>query len=177
MLFGVFFCWIPACRSNLELLRLCTQIESSSRHDVIKKKTIKFNFMNFVVIRYVKVAISSIPVILLFFILPQLSHGPYYSSITNHLADNCRRNGYKIFTLTTNLGDSFLDMCTVGNWYLSADFQVYLVSYFVIYYLAAKPRLGFALALIQCVFFSVVSILYTKYYDISAYFNALDLQM
>lgn len=156
---------------NLKSLLLHT------RHDVIKKKTIKFNFFNFVVVRYARIAIASAPVILFYFILPQLSHGPFYSTITNHMADACKRTGHKIFFLTTNIGDCFLDMCIVGNWYLSSDSHAYLVSFFVIYYLAVKPKIGFALIAVQSIFFSTIAVLYGNYYRIPAYLNVLDIQV
>lgn len=93
------------------------------------------------------------------------------------MADACKRTGHKIFFLTTNIGDCFFDMCIVGNWYLSADSHAYLASFFVIYYLAAKPKVGFLLAAVQSVVFSTISILYSHYYSIPTYINALDFQM
>lgn len=81
-----------------------------SWYDVIKNKAIKFNYWNYLFIRYIKIVAVGIPLLLLYFILPQIGNGPFYSDLTNHLYENCKENGYKIFFLTTNIGNRLNDM-------------------------------------------------------------------
>lgn len=78
--------------------------------DVIQSKSMKFTFWLYLVARYFRIAIISIPILLLFFVLPHLGSGPYYSQVTTHLYQNCVQNGYKIFFLSTNLNDRIIDM-------------------------------------------------------------------
>ena len=81
-----------------------------SWYDVIKSKELKFNYLTYLRARYIRIATIGIPLLLLYFILPQVGNGPFYSDITNHLYENCKENGYKILTLTTNIGDRASDM-------------------------------------------------------------------
>ena len=79
-------------------------------YDVIKSRSTKFTFWMYLVVRYFRIAIISIPITLFFFVLPHLGSGPYYSQITGHFYQNCLQNGYKVFFLSTNLNDRITDM-------------------------------------------------------------------
>ena len=81
-----------------------------SWYDVIKSKAVKFNYLTYLGARFIRVAIIGIPILLLYFILPLIGNGPYYSDLTNHFYENCKENGYKFFTSTTNIGDRVNDM-------------------------------------------------------------------
>ena len=81
-----------------------------SWYDVIKSKAMKFNYLTYLGARFIRTAIIGIPILLLYFILPQLGNGPFYSDLTNHFYENCKENGYKLFSLTTNIGDMPNDM-------------------------------------------------------------------
>lgn len=81
--------------------------------DVIQSRSIKFTFWLYLLVRYIRIAIISVAIMLLFFVLPHLGSGPYYSQLTNHLYENCVRNGWKITFLTTNFNDRIADMWCV----------------------------------------------------------------
>lgn len=56
--------------------------------DVIRTTPNKFTYFDYIFKRYIRMAIIAIPILLIYFILPQLNKGPYYSDITNHFYEN-----------------------------------------------------------------------------------------
>lgn len=146
-----------------------------SWYDIIKKEPKKFSFFNYIKTRYIRIFIISIPITLIAFILPHLGSGPYFSDLTNHFYENCRRNGYKIFFLSSNINDRIVDMCLPGNWYLSADFQLAILCYLILYYLVVKPKLAFIIILVLSFISSLLVYLYnSKILGLTTIFNLYD---
>lgn len=139
-------------------------------YDVIKSEKMKFNFKNFFVLRYFKIAIIATVIILITVLMPHLGSGPYYSDLTNHIKNNCVYNWWNIFLLISN-EQRTLEMCIIPAWYLSSDFQIYILNYFVIYYLIMKPKLGFTLAFIQCCVVSAFNLFFIHHNNIPVIFN------
>lgn len=54
----------------------------------------------------------------------------------------------------------FLNFSWLPTWYTSADFQLYLVNYFLIYLLVKKPRIGLKLAAFELMIGSIIVIVY-----------------
>ena len=146
-------------------------------YDVIKSKAIRFNYFTYLLTRYIRIAIINLPVLLCFFLLPHFGKGAFYSVITNQFRENCEENGFKVFLLSTNINDPVIDMCNATDWYLSADSQIYFLNFLLIYFLALKPRLGFLITFVQCLFFTVVQIWYRQKHNLPVFFNVIDVKM
>lgn len=130
----------------------------------------KFNFLNFFWRRYQKIAISITGVILISFLLPLLGSGPYFSQLSSHFYETCRRNFLKDFLLISNFQKMF-DMCSIPFWYLSADFQISILNYFLIYNLIVRPKLGLLIALVQFCIISLLSLFFIHQNKTSSLFN------
>ena len=137
----------------------------------MKSEKIRLTFRNYFAIRYIKVAIIALITIMITFLLPHLNDGPFYADLTSHLYSNCVRNGWKEFLLISN-EQPVLEMCSIA-WSISADFQLYVLNYFVIFFLITRPKLGFLLALVQCLIVSVFSLIYMRIYRIPIYYNII----
>lgn len=142
--------------------------------DVLKKSSIPYNFFSFFVLRYFKIAIVTIVTLLTTFVLPHLGSGPLYSDITNHLYANCKESFWKVFLLISN-EQRTLDMCIIPAWYLSADFQIYFLNYFVIYYLVKRPKFGFLLAIGQMIVVSIFNLIFIHRNNIPIIFNVFSI--
>lgn len=140
--------------------------------DVVKSDKFRLNFFNFFAIRYTKVAIISLITMLIIFLLPHLNDGPFYSDLTNHLYSNCIRNGWKEFLLISN-EQPVLEMCSIA-WSISADFQLYVLNYFVIFLLITRPKLGYLLAFVQCCAVSAFSLLYMHHNEIPIFYSVIE---
>ena len=79
--------------------------------------------------------------------------------------------------MTANRGDHLIDMCSSGSWYLSADTQLAVFNYFLIYYLITKPKLGLSLAAVQIVFSSALTMVYNQIYQMPVFYNTLNFHM
>ena len=148
-----------------------------SWYDAIKSKADRFTYFNYLLTRYIRIAIVNVPILICFFLLPHFGTGALYSVITNQFRENCEENGFKVFFLSTNINDPVLDMCNATDWYLSADFQIYFLNFLLIYYLALKPKLGFLITFVQCLFFTVLPIWYRQRYNLPVFFNPIDAKM
>ena len=136
----------------------------------------KLNFLTFFTARYAKVFVIVTIIILFTFVLPLLGSGPFYSQITNHFVQNCKQNFWREYLLVSN-EQSVADMCIIPAWFLSADFQVYLLNYFVIYYLITRPKLGFLIAFVQSAVISVFTLYHVHSNKIVYFFNFFNLTM
>ena len=50
----------------------------------------------------------------------------------------------------------------------------YALNYFLIYFLALRPRLGFLITFVQCLFFTVVPIWYRQRNNLPIFLNIID---
>lgn len=67
--------------------------------------------------------------------------GPNMNVVQKNMTTNCINNWWKELLFISN-HDSPSEICLVVGWYMSADFQLYLLSFFVIYFLYHNEKLA-----------------------------------
>lgn len=65
------------------------------------------------------------------FLVPSLAQGPLWPEVMNQQVGNCYHAWWRIFLFVANQFPE-KDICQVHTWYLSADMQLYVVSFFFI---------------------------------------------
>lgn len=83
----------------------------------------------------------------------------------------------KSYLIKRELKENFNPYSTVGNWYLSADFQIYVLVVQIVFYLVTKPKLGFSIAFGSFCLFTLFNIVYNVKHAMPAFFNTLDFDM
>ena len=53
----------------------------------------------------------------------------------------------------------------------------YFLNFFLIYYLALKPRLGFLITFVQCLFFTVMPVWYRQRNNLPIFLNFIDTKL
>ena len=114
----------------------------------IEKRNGKVSFSSFVLIRYLR----SIPVVaacimILVSFPTQPGSGVLFKHVHANMTANCIVNGWKELTFMSNQLPTE-SLCFGVGWYLSADFQLYVLSFFVIIAMYRNPKSGLKLALL-----------------------------
>ncbi|XP_072753161.1 nose resistant to fluoxetine protein 6-like [Anoplolepis gracilipes] len=115
----------------------------------------QFNFFSDVITRYLRLT-PSYAVIVFFhvWILPLLGSGPFWKHEIIQESEECATNWWTNLLYINNYVKS-TEMCMFQTWYLSVDFQLFILSQFVIYAFWCMPRkIGYsflgALTIISC---------------------------
>lgn len=124
----------------------------------------------YVFTRFIRVFVVSVMVILLTFLMPLISNGPYYKDLMAKCTSNCLQNFWKNLLLINNHG-SFTEICFIPTWYFAADWQLYLANYFLITFLVKKPKFGLWLAAAEIFICSLFIIVYDYLKDIPYYYT------
>lgn len=139
-----------------------------SWYDSIKK--INVTPYRYILTRFLRIFVVSVMVILLTFLMPLISTGPYFKDLMTKCSSNCVKNFWKNLLFINNYS-SFLEICFLPTWYLSADFQLYLLNYFLIHLLVNKPKVGLLLAGVELIVSSLFVMLYDYYKNIPYYYK------
>lgn len=115
----------------------------------------QFNFFSDIVTRYFRLTPSY--AIIIFFhvwILPLLGSGPFWKHEIVHESEECAANWWSNLLYINNYVKS-TEMCMFQTWYLAVDFQLFILSQFVIYAFWRMPRkIGYSflgtLTIISC---------------------------
>ena len=67
--------------------------------------------------------------------------GPMYTEITSHITNSCTNNWWKSALLVNNWTD-VTSICLIHTWYLSAEFQLFLVGVFSLFLFRIKDGAG-----------------------------------
>ena len=73
--------------------------------------------------------------------------GPLVSDLQNSLLKKCIKSSWMEFAFIGNF-IPFHKLCFSVSWFISADFQLYALSFFILYVLSRSEKLGFALVAI-----------------------------
>lgn len=65
------------------------------------------------------------------FLIPNLGQGPLWSEIMEQQVNGCYENWWMVITFTANLRNDN-NLCQIHTWYLSADVQLFLLSFIFI---------------------------------------------
>ena len=60
---------------------------------------------------------------------------------------------------------------------MSADWAIYVINYFTIYYLVVKPKLGLAIAVGQLCLSNILTVVYNRLFNLPTITDALSIQM
>ncbi|KAM0732221.1 Nose resistant to fluoxetine protein 6 [Formica fusca] len=115
----------------------------------------QFNFFSYIVTRYFRLTPSY--AIIIFFhvwILPLLGSGPFWKHEIVHESEECAANWWSNLLYINSYVKS-TEMCMFQTWYLAVDFQLFILSQFVIYAFWRMPRkIGYSflgtLTIISC---------------------------
>lgn len=67
--------------------------------------------------------------------------------------------------------------CQVPSWFISVDFQLYVVHFFTIQYLVQKPKFGLLLAFGQMLVMTLYSAQDIFFNDLEPYFNTINVYL
>ncbi|XP_077563204.1 nose resistant to fluoxetine protein 6-like isoform X2 [Haemaphysalis longicornis] len=129
--------------------------------------------------RYIRLAITPFFLVLVLLIYPIFLRGPVADQIKEDgLVKPCQKHWWRALLHLINIGN-MTDMCTVHLWYLSCDFQIYLICFGFIVLMKRKPIIGGAclatmsLAALVAVGFQI----YTKSYVAFVGMVTMDMRM
>ncbi|XP_067216507.1 nose resistant to fluoxetine protein 6-like [Linepithema humile] len=135
-----------------------------------KKK--RFNFINNVLSRYLRLT-PPYAVILFFFvwIFPLLDSGPFWKREVEEEAAKCAANWWANLLYIHNYVKP-LELCMYHTWHLSVDFQLFILSHFVIYMFWRMPRkIGYLFLGTLTIVGSIIPFIATYLYNVSPIFR------
>ncbi|KAI1283735.1 Nose resistant to fluoxetine protein 6 [Halotydeus destructor] len=140
-------------------------------------KSGRLSFGKFVLARWIRSTPLVIGSILIVWAFPvQWGSGPVWRSGYNNITTTCLTKWWTELLYIANHNQP-QETCVIQAWYLSADFQLYIVAYIFLVLLYKRPRLGVA-AILLLIFGGV---LFQGYIivkmDTGAYFNASSMDM
>lgn len=106
-------------------------------------KTTLALFLMLRILRTLPVTLVCLLLVYSFPVLPPGS-GPLVTRAQQSILSNCLKNGWKELLFISNF-QNIQHICYPVGWYLSADLQLYALSYISLLALAMKPRLGYLL--------------------------------
>jgi len=120
----------------------------------------KINLFRIVIARLIRISPSLWFVISFLFVLPLFVKGPLVHEYMDHQLDYCR-SGWYLNALFINNWFPYERICLLHSWYLSADFQMYVTSLFLIMVLYKWPTIGLGLSMIGIVASCVGTFIFT----------------
>lgn len=93
----------------------------------LKQSNGKINFLNLIINRYCRLSPAVWLTVMLAFIIPKFASGPLWHEYLDYQTKKC----YKYWWATILYFNNWYHenkMCLLHTWYLSADFQLYLIT-------------------------------------------------
>ncbi|XP_074598960.1 nose resistant to fluoxetine protein 6-like isoform X2 [Brevipalpus obovatus] len=112
-----------------------------SIHDLIEKKV---SLVSSAFNRYLRFAPGMLSIMALEQIWPIIATGPMVSEVRDNVYRNCERNWWKNLIFFNNF-DRLTEMCLTHTWYISADFQLFILAVVVIGILNSHKKTGILL--------------------------------
>ncbi|XP_064459153.1 nose resistant to fluoxetine protein 6-like [Ornithodoros turicata] len=97
--------------------------------------------------RYIRLTAPLMFVIGAWLLVPLIIDGPLAKEHHPSIFATCNRNWWRVLIQINNWSD-LLDMCLQHSWYVSVDWQIYMVIWIIPVLMLKRPRLGFTLALL-----------------------------
>ncbi|KAG8186314.1 hypothetical protein JTE90_007335 [Oedothorax gibbosus] len=119
---------------------------------ILDKTKGKISVSMYILRRYIRLTPALLLTMGLVFFLPLLSSGPFWYERVDPEIDSCTRNWWTSVLYISNW-TPLKTICASHTWYLSADFQLYVISIVFIYLLHRSPKLGLSFicaAVIAC---------------------------
>ena len=115
-------------------------------------------------------------IVALVFLIPNLGQGPLWSEIMDQQVNGCYQSWWMIISFTANLRSDTKNLCQVHTWYLSAEFQLFLLSFlfiFLIYRFQKRAIIGMSVC--NLLFCTLITIhFYMKQFHPTILFNQID---
>ena len=125
----------------------------------------KVHFFSFVILRYLRMLPVIIGYQLIVFAFNPFGHGPLSNYVHQNVSHNCLHNGWReIFLISNTLNER--ESCNVTGWYLSADFQLYILSFAIISIINRSPKRGIITGLIVCIIGMVIHGFFVDYHSL-----------
>ncbi|KAI1288134.1 hypothetical protein HDE_09625 [Halotydeus destructor] len=128
-------------------------------HKVMLKTNGRLIFAQYVMVRVVRTVPVVLVTILIAIAFPaSLGSGPVFYEHINNITATCVQNGWRELAMISNtfpVENTCLNHC----WYISADFQLYLLGFLVMPVLFKKPTLGVAIVCALTVLFFVYHVI------------------
>ncbi|XP_054152595.1 nose resistant to fluoxetine protein 6-like [Oppia nitens] len=97
-----------------------------------QQNNIQLNFPLFLALRWLRFAPFLAAIMSINFLWPLIGTGPFFhQNYIKHVTDPCVANWWTNFLFISNWLKP-IDQCMIHTWYLSADFQLYLLAYVII---------------------------------------------
>ena len=111
----------------------------------IEKSKKGISFIGFLLLRALRTLPVVVGLMLIIFTFPIVSNGgPLMKPMQERLNDKCWQHGWKDLLFISNWG-SFHEMCIPVAWFMSADFQLYAISFIYLICMKSRPKIALTL--------------------------------
>nr|XP_027196790.1 nose resistant to fluoxetine protein 6-like [Dermatophagoides pteronyssinus] len=119
----------------------------------------KFNYISFILMRYLRLTPQIIVYMLLISLIPFLSDGPIFSIHSESIINKCSTTWWhNLFYIQNLLNPN--EICALHTWFLAADMQLHIMSALLIRLLLRNSRKGiFIINVFIIIFFLISSII------------------
>ncbi|KAK8780652.1 hypothetical protein V5799_018008 [Amblyomma americanum] len=124
------------------------------RHS-LRKKNAFVQVVIMVVRRYFRTTIPAMVVVLAFFLLPKLLHGPLAQEHLSKYYNGCSKNWWTVLVHINNF-NKYEDICLDHYWYISVDMQLFLVASIVCVLMTRHMTVGAVLLVLLSIISSAV---------------------
>ncbi|GIY23137.1 nose resistant to fluoxetine protein 6 [Caerostris darwini] len=100
------------------------------------------------------------------FILPHLGSGPFWNETVDPVVDSCKQNWWTNLLFINNFITTPGQRCLEHSWYISCDFQLFVIALFILLALIKRPVFGMVLNIMMIVVSMVTTGLLTYYYKV-----------
>lgn len=111
--------------------------------------------------RYVRVTAPVMFLVGVWLLLPAFTWGPLYTEYKDVLFGQCEKNWWRVL-LHINNWVPFFEMCLGHLWYVSVDWQIYSVLWFIPFVMLKRKKLAFFFLILVVVATSVLVAVQTK---------------
>ncbi|KAF8770963.1 Nose resistant to fluoxetine protein 6 like protein [Argiope bruennichi] len=116
--------------------------------------------------RLIRILPTYMMVISATFILPHLGSGPFWNETVDPVVDSCKQNWWTNLLFINNFVTTPGQRCLEHSWYISCDFQLFIIALFILLALIKRPMFGMALNVIMIMVSMVMTGLLTYYYKV-----------
>ncbi|XP_064459149.1 nose resistant to fluoxetine protein 6-like [Ornithodoros turicata] len=111
--------------------------------------------------RYIRLTAPVMFLVGIWLLLPAFTWGPLYTEYKDVLFGMCEKNWWRVL-LHVNNWVPFFDMCLGHLWYISVDWQIYAVLWFIPFVMLKRKKLGFFFLFLVILGTTVLVALQTK---------------
>ncbi|GBO04786.1 Nose resistant to fluoxetine protein 6, partial [Araneus ventricosus] len=116
--------------------------------------------------RLIRILPAYMMVISATFILPHLGSGPFWNETVDPVVDSCKQNWWTNLLFINNFVTTPGQRCLEHSWYISCDFQLFVIALFILLALIKRPMFGMALNIMMIMVSMVMTGLLTYYYKV-----------